>query len=759
MEARPASACLIDVRCLQDPAYRDRGIGHHARVLLQHGRAMLPGTRLVGLADPAMPELPPDVSRLLDGVRPNAYTGALALPCCHVQLSPMTHDPLFVARLLRHPAIPAAAVVYDFIPLDEPGRYLAGDGAAVDYHVRLRWLARHALFLPISDATAGRLGRLLGVPHHRTAVTGAPLGPAFEALRPRTDAGPGSHVLVVGGPDARKNPECVVRAHAGCRPMQDAKLPLLVAGGYGEGWLAEARRLSAALGGDPALVRAAPLLPAADLVRLFAAALCVVVPSRAEGFSLPVIEGMAAGVPVLASDIDAHRELRPHGLFPPEDDRALARLLEQAMRPAWREAAVAAQAGTWPRFKGEAVATRFWTAVRRLVPGRAPMAGGRKPRVALMTSLPPDRSGVADYSAAMCPELGKRVELQVLTPTGTASLPAGAAGIGALSALPYLSGTTDRVVNVLGNSQYNLDILKLMLRHGGAAIQHDGRMLDLYVAHMGFERTVGMAEAEIGRPLLPNEIWHWIAGDFPPAALILGEIAAVAEPLMLHSRASVDEVRRRHGCTAVHLPFCLYHPIPEAGLAPPARAAARARIGVAADEVVLATFGWLHASKAPADCIWALDMLRAWGVPARLHFVGGHLMDTAPLRRLVTELGLDAHVRLNDGFVDDQSYRDHLVGADIGLQLRTTGPGSVSGALADCVGAGLPSVASAALAQAIDAPDYVRLVPDSPSPVLVAEAAAGLLGGRATAAARRAYTADHGFDRYAAALCAALGLG
>ncbi len=95
------------------------------------------------------------------------------------------------------------------------------------------------------------------------------------------------------------------------------------------------------------------------------------------------------------------------------------------------------------------------------------------------------------------------------------------------------------------------------------------------------------------------------------------------------------------------------------------------------------------------------------------------------------------------------------------IQLRTLGPGSVSGALADCIAAGLPAVASAALADALDAPSYIRAVPDAPSPVLVAEAALALLGEAprsGTEPERRAFVAGHGFDTYAVRLLEALGL-
>jgi glycosyltransferase involved in cell wall biosynthesis len=59
-----------------------------------------------------------------------------------------------------------------------------------------------------------------------------------------------------------------------------------------------------------------------------------VCPSAFEGFGLTPIETVAAGVPVVASDIPPHREHvgRAARLVPLDDDAALARAIDAALR-------------------------------------------------------------------------------------------------------------------------------------------------------------------------------------------------------------------------------------------------------------------------------------------------------------------------------------------------------------------------------------------------------------------------------------------
>ena len=88
--------------------------------------------------------------------------------------------------------------------------------------------------------------------------------------------------------------------------------------------------------------------------------------------------------------------------------------------------------------------------------------------------------------------------------------------------------------------------------------------------------------------------------------------------------------------------------------------------------------------------------------------------------------------------------------------------GAISGALSDCIASGLPSVANQDMADAVNAPGFVRRVPDQLAPVLAAEAIADMIAEDKAvdrdSAQRREFDAKHNFANYTDQLCQALGL-
>ena len=745
--SRHCSTIFLDVRCLQDVSFSERGIGRHAQAILRHvpNRQDL---RLIGLIDPDLPALSISVGRLFDDLLPSAYAAAADSEAnyaanCYVALSPMTHDPLAHARLLASPDLLKAAVVHDFIPWRNPERYLADVADKLAYVTALRWLARADLFAPNSHTTARGLQALIEVDPDNVNVTGCAVDSAFEALCHLQSRPSSVHILVIGGSDPRKNPEVAIKAHARSRVLQEKNLTLVITGVYGGEELHQFRELIRSEGGREELVKTPGHIPQSALLNLYASARVVVCPSLDEGFSLPVVEAMAAGIPCLVSDIPAHRELvaDPALRFGVDDPDDLANSLERLVEDnEWRNVVTTQQRDWWPRFQGREVGLRFWEPILRQLEARSALRGfkhsrtlhGSRPRVTLVSPLPPTPSGVADHTAAISLELAKLVDLTILTETQNPFPIEGVEICKNYGVLPHIDPDVDRVVSIVGNEPRYINTYKLLMRFGGACIAHDARMLGFYSALVGDAKTSKMASQELGRQVSEIEVKHWHANQGQIEALFLDEFLTRSSPLIVHSPITSRRLLKRCGQAPTLLPFCIYRSIPNERLTLEGRAEARRRLGIKKDEVVIATFGIVHSSKAPDVCITAVEILRRWGIDATLHFVGSsmhHHDKGASLLSMTKQMGISNHIRLPmQDFVPEQTYQDYLAGADLGIQLRTCDLGSISGALMDCAAAGLPTATNFSLAEALMiSVSYVRTIPDTLSPDLLATELAELL--------------------------------
>ena len=112
------------------------------------------------------------------------------------------------------------------------------------------------------------------------------------------------YLLAVGTVDARKGLDVLIEAFG--RARLDG-VRLVIAGP--DGHRADDTRAAMAAAGVTDRVVLPGRVTDAELAALYRGAMAYCLPSRAEGFGLPVLEAMAAGAPVIASDLPVVREL------------------------------------------------------------------------------------------------------------------------------------------------------------------------------------------------------------------------------------------------------------------------------------------------------------------------------------------------------------------------------------------------------------------------------------------------------------------
>ncbi len=113
------------------------------------------------------------------------------------------------------------------------------------------------------------------------------------------------YVLFVGTVEPRKNLPRLLEAYEGLAPSTREEYELVIVGPVG--W-ADAETVERVRSGPPG-VRFLGYVPESDLAGLTAGAAAFAYPSLYEGFGFPVVQAMAAGVPVLTSNVSSMPEV------------------------------------------------------------------------------------------------------------------------------------------------------------------------------------------------------------------------------------------------------------------------------------------------------------------------------------------------------------------------------------------------------------------------------------------------------------------
>ena len=296
-------------------------------------------------------------------------------------------------------------------------------------------------------------------------------------------------------------------------------------------------------------------------------------------------------------------------------------------------------------------------------------------KLAYFSPMPPERTGVADYSALLLPALRERLDVTVVR-KGSKRAP---------------RGTDAALYHVGNNPDAHAWIVDALRRQPGVVVLHDfvvhhlvaGMTIGRRDGH-GYLDTMEREHGVVGRLLAHGvldkriaPLWESRPEIFPLAWFVLEH----ATGLIVHSRA-VHELVRQAGYEG---PVWV---VPHPAWPVPAVVSERVAAGL-----VVGCFGVVNASKRIPELLRAFASVRETNPGVVLLLVG----PTSPgfdLDRRLQRLGLDDRGIVREGWVDEARLWELMVGVDISVSLRHPTMGETSGVAIRSLSLGKPLVVS-----------------------------------------------------------------
>jgi glycosyltransferase involved in cell wall biosynthesis len=353
---------------------------------------------------------------------------------------------------------------------------------------------------------------------------------------------------------------------------------------------------------------------------------------------------------------------------------------------------------------------------------RLPSPAGRPPglpRLAYVSPLPPECSGIADYSADLVPALCEHFHVDVFVEQGRidAEPVTSRCAVRDAASLRARADEYDAVIYNFGNSHFHTWMADLIADVPGVGVLHD-----FYLG--GLVWSIG---DQPGRAGVRFEQLHYGHGHGALAECLRGRdqgeaffrypcnrgVLENATGIVVHSGEALRLARRWFGDAAsadwVRIPLV------RAPARPRDRHEARRRLGLPESSFVVCNFGLVGATKLNHRLLQAwLDSSLAREPDGLLVFVGdaGPSDYSRALRSRIAGSGLGERVRIT-GWADGETFRDYLAAADLAVQLRSHSRGETSATVLDCMNHGLATIVNAHGSMAELPAEAVRVIPDA----------------------------------------------
>ncbi|WP_430253844.1 glycosyltransferase [Neorhizobium sp. DAR64872/K0K18] len=780
---------VVDLQACQTPGSATRGIGRYSFSLAEAMLEVGNGHEFILVGNDAFPDTMLEIRRRFqDLVEPSRIKTFTSLSPSSAN-NPSNHFRRAASELLREKFISdlrpdfvhisslfegahddaitsvggfqsqglSAVTLYDLIPLLKQHLYLTDMQIKRWYLNKVGMLQRADLLLAISNATRTETLEALGLEEQKVVNISSAADSVFrpteysdvqidDVLRKHKLSK--TFIMYTGGIDGRKNIESLIRAYAKMPLHLRSKYHLAIVCSISPTDRARLIELGRSHGIKDGSLVLTGYVSEADLVVLYNLCSLFVFPSLHEGFGLPVLEAMACGAPSIGSNNSSIPEVigRADALFDPYEETSItAKMIEVLNNPGFADALrqhsrQRATTFTWAQSAKRAIDAMEEASKRRAEIRNYRAMAPAKPTLAVLSPLPPAKSGIADYTAKLLPYLHTYYNIEVVSDRPIVDDWIWA-NCNIVSPAEFEMRDDlkvyDRILYQLGNSDFHEYMFDLLETRPGTVVLHDYFLsgIESWREHHYGKRhhfVDQLTRAHGYKALVEHmreETENYTLWKYP----VNKHVVDNAYGIIVHSDYSLSALKSEYGIFGPESARKV--PIAQAGCKPD-RASARKHLGLRDDDFIICCFGFLGETKLNhVSAEGFLNSSLAKRDDCKLVFVGeGSGAYQESLLRLI-EASPERDRVFITGFASAEDYAAYLSAADVALQLRSKSRGETSAAILDCAAHEVAIIANSHGTFAELDPGAVIMLPNEVAPRDVSAALETLYSDRGALAA------------------------
>lgn len=595
-------------------------------------------------------------------------------------------------------SIPTAVILYDLIPLINSSPYLDNPLVKRWYDDKIDNLKRADLLLSISESSKIEALEYLDFSKENVVNISTASDEQFKKINispehkkvilDKFDLS-NDFLMYTGGIDYRKNIEGLINAYALLNQDVRAVHQLAIVCSISEEQKRYLKLHCSTVGLSENEVVFTGFISEDDLIALYNLCKAFIFPSWHEGFGLPALEAMNCGAPTIVSNRSSLPEVvgLEESLFDPFSVTGMSDIIEKVLCDFdFRNRLIAhgskqIKEFSWDKCGKLAIEALESIYERHQVKREEVLS--LKPKLAYVSPLPPQRSGIADYSAELVPQLLGYYDIDLIASDNTnISIPNTA--IRSIQWFENNFDQYDRVLYHFGNSHFHSHMFELLKKIPGTVVLHD-----FFLGHVN--EFIGCLSRELyyshGYKSLINDfsraVWNYPANK---------RVIDHSNGVIVHSDYSKKLAEEWYGEHIVDnwtiIPLLR---IPAQDIS---KGKSRDMLGIPEDAFLVCSFGMLGETKQNFELLesWLNSDLSEQD-NSFLVFVGEN--EAGDYGRKLTDAikrsNCSSRIKIT-GWTSISDFNYYLRSADIAVQLRTRSRGETSAAVLDCMKFGLPTI-------------------------------------------------------------------